>query len=96
MAIDPLNEQVFSLAQAAKRLPRLRNNRPVHVSTLWRWARSGCRGRTLETLLVGGTRVTSTRALRQFIAALSDIQAPPQETGSRSDDAEKALDELGI
>ena len=96
MAIDPLNEQVFPLAQAAKRLPRLRNNRPVAVSTLWRWSRSGLRGRTLETAMIGGVRVTSTEALRRFFAALSDPPAPTQETGPCHGDAEKALDELGI
>jgi hypothetical protein len=96
MAIDPLNEQVFPLAQAAKRLPRLRNNRPVAVSTLFRWAQSGLRGARLETVRVGGVRVTSVAALRAFFAALSAPPAPTQETGSRSDDAEKALDELGI
>jgi hypothetical protein len=96
MSIDPLTETVLTLAQAAKRLPRLRNNRPVAVSTLWRWARSGCRGRILETLLVGRVRVTSPGALTRFFAALSAPQAPPQETGSRSGDAETELDELGI
>jgi hypothetical protein len=46
--------------------------------------------------MIGGVRVTSTEALRRFFAALSAPQAPTQETGSRSDDAETELDELGI
>jgi hypothetical protein len=34
MPIDPLSEDVFSLSQAARRLPRLRAGRSIHASTL--------------------------------------------------------------
>ena len=66
MAIDPLSEPTLSLTQAARRLPRLRAGRPVHPSTVWRWALTGLRGIRLETVLVGGVRVTSEAALRRF------------------------------
>jgi hypothetical protein len=94
MPIDPLTEETFPLAQAARRLPRLRNNRPVHVSTLWRWALSGLRGVRLETALVGGVRVTSNDALRRFFAALNDVPAPANRRPD--EEVEKKLDDIGI
>ena len=38
-------EQLLTLSQLAKRLPRHRNDRPVHPSTCHRWRRPGVRGR---------------------------------------------------
>jgi hypothetical protein len=70
MTIDPFAEEVFPLAQGAARLPQLRRGRPVHPSTLWRWASCGLRGVVLETVFLGGVRVTSTNALRRFFRAL--------------------------
>jgi hypothetical protein len=69
--IDPLSHDTLSLSQAARRLPRLRAGRPVHPSTLWRWALTGLRGVRLETTMVGGVRVTSAAALRRFFAAVA-------------------------
>jgi Protein of unknown function (DUF1580) len=74
--IDPLTDTTLSLAQAARRLPRLRAGRPVHPATLWRWSTKGVRGVKLETAMVGGVRVTSEAALSRFIAALSSLPAP--------------------
>ena len=56
--IDPLLEEILPLAEAARRLPRLRAGRPTHPSTLWRWASRGIRGVRLETVRVGGTCCT--------------------------------------
>jgi hypothetical protein len=70
MPIDPFSEEVFPLALGAARLPRLRQGRPVHPSTLWRWASCGLRGVILETVFLGGVRVTSTDALRRFFSAV--------------------------
>ena len=92
MAIDLLNEEILSLGNATKRLPRLRNDRPVHVSTLWRWALSGLRGIRLETAMCGGVRVTSAEALRRFFAALNDDRLPAKACQN----IETKLDEIGI
>ena len=70
--IDPLTETALTLSQAAMTLPRLRRNRPVHSSTLWRWARHGIRGHRLEVVKVGGTACTSIQALQRFFSKLSD------------------------
>ena len=70
--LDLVNEGILTLTQAAKRLPKLRQGRPVHVATLWRWAHHGLRGIKLETMKMGGTRVTSLEALQRFFQKLSD------------------------
>jgi hypothetical protein len=94
--IDPFSEHTFPLAEAARRLPRLRSNRPVAVSTVWRWARRGLRGVVLETALVGGVRVTSAAALREFFARLDRRPVSPRPTVVNQDAVEKELDRVGI
>ena len=60
--IDSTCETLVTLAQAADHIPRRRRGRKVHVSTLYRWATSGCKGVRLETLQVGGCCCTSREA----------------------------------
>jgi hypothetical protein len=111
MPIDPLSESTMSLTQAARRLPRLRAGRPVHPSTVWRWALTGLRGVKLETAMVGSVRVTTEDALRRFFQAVgntstSDVGGPPAEaspsisratTRERHDeDVERQLDDAGL
>jgi hypothetical protein len=97
MAIDPLREEILTFSQAAKRLPHLQRDRPIHTSTLWRWAKRGLRGIKLETTKVGGPRVTSTEARLRFFAALANADALPiPEAKPRPDVAvDQALDEIG-
>jgi len=76
--IDPLSEHLVSLPQAAKLLPARRGGRPVHVSCLYRWTVSGCKGIQLESLQLGGTRVTSREALARFFSRLSSPLPQPQ------------------
>ena len=71
--IDIKAEEVLPLARAAK-LPCFRHRRggkPIAVQTLWRWSINGLRGIVLETILIGGTRVTSVEALQRFFEALT-------------------------
>lgn len=58
-------EPLVSLADAAEWV-RSRSGRKTHVSTLYRWALRGCRGRKLETVLIGRERMTSREALNRF------------------------------
>lgn len=96
MSIDPLTEPTFSLSRAARRLPHLRNDRPVSPSTLWRWANKGVGGVRLETVRCGGVTVTSEDALRRFFAALSGQVAPPQRQEPASpDDTDTKLRKRG-
>jgi hypothetical protein len=95
VAIDPLTETVVPFAEAARRLPRLRRDRPVSPATLWRWASSGLRGVRLETCRVGGTRCTSLEALARFFAALEGrkVSLAPAHTPGK---VEAELDRIGI
>ncbi len=76
MSIDPTTETLRPFAEAARRLPALRGGRPVNVTTVWRWATRGVRGRggvtvQLESIKVGGTCCTSDEALARFFQALT-------------------------
>jgi hypothetical protein len=68
--IDWQAEDLMTMTQASKEIP----GRPA-LSTLWRWANKGCRGIKLDTLMVGGTRYTSTRAVQQFFEAITRASA---------------------
>jgi hypothetical protein len=81
MAIDPTAETLRSFAEAARRLPALRGGRPVHPTTVWRWATRGVRDPAgnavlLETIKVGGTCCTSDQALARFFRALTAETSP--------------------
>ena len=67
-----IDENIITLADAAKELPRRRRGRKTHVSCIYRWSTVGCRGVVLETLQVGGTRCTSREALQRFFEQLSE------------------------
>ena len=71
MPISIATESIIGLTAAAKRLPKLRNDRPVSPATIWRWYRFGIHGIKLETIVVGGTRATSVEALNRFLAAIN-------------------------
>jgi hypothetical protein len=87
--IDTTAETILSLSQAADELPRRRRGRKTHVSTLYRWATSGCRGVRLETIQVGATRCTSREAIQRFCERLSQSgdgadQAPPRRSALKA------------
>jgi hypothetical protein len=98
MAIDPLTEEILSLSCAARRLPRLRNDRPVSPATLWRWAARGVRDVRLETIKIGGATCTSVEALQRFIAALNGRPSPTTKANRvKHDEAvERELSTRGI
>jgi len=79
---DLKSDVVLSLRDVPTHLPRLRGQRKVHISTVFRWAQRGTGGRKLQTWRLGGRRVTTLRALKAFIepvgsdSKLSDRQGP--------------------
>ncbi len=79
IAAEVLAGSGLSLAQAARRFPSFRQNRPVHPSCVFRWIRQGVRlpdGRRvqLEAIRLAGRLLTSEQALARFLA---DQQDPP-------------------
>lgn len=98
--IDPNTEHLVSLTRACRLFPRRRQGKKPHVSCLYRWTTSGCRGVLLESVQVGATRCTSREAITRFIKRLSHTAIPacpsvgagPEEAASETDqqlDAER-------
>ena len=66
----------------------------VHVSTVYRWAGSGVRGRRLPSMLIGGRRYVRISDLEVFIEA-----TPPDATTSedqRNRAAQQQLASFGL
>ena len=78
--IDPNQETLLSLTEAARSLPARRRGKRPHISCLYRWSTSGCRGVILETIQIGGTRCTSREALSRFFGRLTQEANPQAET----------------
>lgn len=91
--IDTEHEKIITLADAAKFIP----SRP-NLSTVWRWRNRGVRGVKLETVLLGGRRMTSREALSRFFAATTaaadGIQVKPQTNRQRAASISEAKSEL--
>jgi len=92
--IDFENENVVSLAEATKHLPRRRRGRRPAVATLYRWASHGLRGRRLETLQVGGTLCTSVEALQRFFDQLSEKRCHTNESPAKKERGRKEDEDL--
>ena len=82
MAIDIEKEDVLSLTEATKVLPRVNGKRPS-ICTLWRWCRKGLHGIHLDYIRIGRCIATSRQALNRFFNELSasdePIVTPPVE-----------------
>ena len=76
--IDTRTESLLTLVQLSELVRK-------HVTTVYRWTTTGCRGVTLETLQIGGTRFTSHEALQRFSASLTCGRgAPKSPSGAKS------------
>jgi hypothetical protein len=96
--IDPNLESLLSLAETPKYLPRRRGGKKPHISCIYRWTTSGCRGVVLESIQIGGTRCTSKEALARFFRRLTcgdaaDVPAA-RSVAQRQRAAEKAIRDL--
>lgn len=59
-------------ASAVARLPQLRRNgKSPHLSQVHRWWANGLKGHRLESIVVAGTRCSTSEAVDRWIAALS-------------------------
>src|SRR4051794_16409145 len=78
--IDLASEQVFPLSAPPAWLVG-RTGRPVHRTTLERWAKVGVRGGIkLDTALLGATRVSSVEAVERFMAQLNGHAPTPDQS----------------
>lgn len=94
--IDIRNEKLIRLEDLRDYLPSSRKGKKLGKAVCFRWAGRGARGVVLETIRVGGARLTSVEAIQRFVDAQN--QAPGQTTiavgGKARALAKKAGDEL--
>jgi hypothetical protein len=98
-----VDETRITFAQAA-RLPILKvGGRAPHIQSLWRWSTTGIRRGEhrikLETVCVGGRRLTSAESVSRFIERLNSTaptEPTPSQKSSRYQRAVKELAEAGI
>ena len=92
---DITTETLVRLVDSPAKIP----TRPS-LRTVWRWAMKGCKGRRLETILVGGVRYCSEEAIQRFLASgISPSEATSRSSRKRQaaiDRAEQELDETGV
>jgi hypothetical protein len=86
--INVSSEQLLTLSQLAKRLPRRRRDRPIHASTIHRWRHPGVRGVRLECIRIGGAWHTSVQAFQRFCDRLSMPDAVPSNSAPQQDNPE--------
>ena len=98
MSIDFDSENIITLAEACRRVPP----DGVSTATMARWIQRGVRGARLETIVIGGRRLTSCEALSRFIAAQNADDAPATRTITasqrrrQSEAARTELERIGV
>lgn len=94
MAIDPIREQLISLKEAAKLFPKNARGKHPHISCIYRYTTTGCRGVVLESIQAGSVRSTSREAVARFFERLTNEARTPvtpiTEKGRR-----KAIEDAG-
>ena len=85
-----LKEDCISFAKAARRLPKVRGEKHLAPSTLYRWAMKGRRARDgkiirLQTIRIGGTNCTSMEALERFFARLGGHELDSTDNPTKPD-----------
>lgn len=105
--LDLALETVLPLSRAHHH-PLLQHGRqpgkPIARGTLERWRTRGVLGAdgrrvVLETMLYGGSRVTTTQAVERFLAALNGVTTPtasPSQLRREHARAERELENCGI
>jgi len=94
--IDHEHETLIGFAEAARKLPKSPSGRAVHAKTVARWAVNGLRGIRLESLCVGGRRVTSVEACRRFFEALTRAGGSTNPRQPASEETKRRLRDRGL
>ena len=95
--IDTSREKLIPLAKVPEHVPGKKPN----TSTVYRWALKGVQGVRLETLRVGGARLTSIEALDRFYRATTQaadaaLSAPPTASDHARNAARQAAAEVEL
>ena len=92
--IDVTQERMIRLEDVRNHLPSNRRGKQLSKGVIFRWALHGVRGVMLETIRVGGARLTSIEALQRFVAAQNGSSVPQPSKVRPLHRARKAADEL--
>ena len=98
MAICTETETLIPFNSAREAFP---GGKRLSLATLHRWRLHGVRGTRLETILIGGSRYTSTEAIQRFVEAQNPAEsAEPAITSKQratmAQTANRLLAEAGI
>lgn len=95
--IDPLCEELISLRDAARLFPKNSRGKHPHVSAIYRYTTTGCRGVVLEAVQAGSVRSTTREAVARFIQELTTQVSLPRQrrrpTSQAAAEAGSLLDE---
>lgn len=87
--VDLCKEQLLALRDVPDLLPR-RRGKKVNISTVYRWVQNGVRGKTLESMLLGGIRYTSIEAIQRFLSTDTLALRERRRTSSIDDQLDSA------
>ena len=71
--IDRMRERLIPIACVPEQAQLWPPGTAPHAETVSRWARRGCRGVRLETILLGGRRFSSVEAVARFLDLLAEV-----------------------
>ncbi|MDB5344354.1 MAG: hypothetical protein JWP89_2731 [Schlesneria sp.] len=97
MQIDLTTETLITLGEACRAVPPT----GVSAATMARWIQRGVRGTRLETVLLGGRRLTSREALVRFFNSQNTAESPepppisPTQRRKQAETANRLLQEAG-
>jgi hypothetical protein len=89
-----LSDPLIALASVPELIPPSRSGKKLHVSVVYRWASTGCRGALLETLTIAGRgKFTTQAALDRFFAEISGRAPVERRTPSKRVKAMEAAEQ---
>jgi Protein of unknown function (DUF1580) len=86
--VQNVADDLISLTAASRLLPSHPN-----PATLWRWRTKGIRGIRLQTVLVGGRRFVTRKAIEEFIQRLTEA-AEQRATDIRQERSQATIVDL--
>jgi hypothetical protein len=72
-------QEILNLRAIAQTAGRLRGRKALDISVPWRWATTGLSGVVLPTACIGGSMVTTRRALMQFFVDVAEARRAQRE-----------------
>ena len=100
MAFNIHEEQTLTVRQALDVVAQLRGGEAIHLATLYRWMKRGVRGVRLESVRLGGSRITSREAIQRFASGLAALDescsVTPRPDEARIQRVERELDRHGL